>query len=248
MRRKIVAGNWKMNKNLGETKKFFEVLNSTGSTHAKIIVAVPFPYLDLAVQNKGNQDISIAAQNAHPKESGAFTGEVSFEMLADLGVDFCIIGHSERRAMFGDTLDFVREKVESAIAKKVNPILCVGETLEERYANKHFDVVKEQTLHALENVSPEDFKKVVIAYEPVWAIGTGQTASSEQAQEMHAFIRKVLAEKYGDLASLTQILYGGSCKPSNAAELFAQPDVDGGLIGGASLDTKDFEAIIEVAK
>ncbi|MGY6560644.1 MAG: triose-phosphate isomerase [Luteibaculaceae bacterium] len=244
---KIVAGNWKMNKNLGETTQFFENLAYDENPEVKVVLAVPFPFLNEALQARKSGYLGIAAQNANPKESGAFTGEVSFAMLKDLGVEFCIIGHSERRAMFGDTLEFVREKVESALANKIAPILCVGETLEERYAKSHFAVVKEQLLTALINVEEDAFAMVIIAYEPVWAIGTGQTATTEQAQEMHAYIRKILKEKYGSLASETPILYGGSCNPKNANELFAQPDVNGGLIGGASLKVEDFTAIIAAA-
>jgi triosephosphate isomerase len=187
-------------------------------------------------------NIGLSAQSCAEYESGAYTGEVSAKMLASVDVKYCILGHSERREYYGETNATLARKIAQTLKHTLTPIFCVGEKLDEREANRHFDVVNAQ-LEVLTQLSAEDFGKVIVAYEPVWAIGTGKTATSAQAQEMHAFIRKTLAAKFGAAAEQTPILYGGSCKPSNAAEIFAQPDVDGGLIGGASLVADDFIAI-----
>jgi len=210
-----------------------------------IVVCPPSPYLPLALNNwQRGHNLPIGAQNCHWESSGAYTGEVSAEMLHSIGVDYCIIGHSERRSYFGETDQEVGKKVQAALGSALQAIICCGETLEERKADRHREVVKRQLTAALKGVQKSDLKNVIIAYEPVWAIGTGETASSGQAQEMHAFIRNTLAGFFDEaIADQVSILYGGSCKPGNAAELFAQPDVDGGLIGGASLVADDFLAI-----
>ena len=190
--------------------------------------------------------IGVGAENCADKEFGAYTGEVSAAMVASTGAKYVILGHSERRAYYHETSEILKDKVELALANKLTPIFCIGEVLEEREANKQNEVVKKQITDALFNLSAEDFSKIVLAYEPVWAIGTGKTASPEQAQEIHAYIRSVVAEKYGkEVADNTSILYGGSCNPSNAKELFANPDVDGGLIGGASLKAENFKGVID---
>lgn len=248
MAKKIVAGNWKMNKNLQEGLQLVKELNEKISNFkiddVQLIVGTPSIILS-SIQNelKGSK-IKVAAQNIHQEDSGAFTGEISASMVKAVGIEYAIIGHSERREYFGETSEQIAQKVKKAIANNITPIYCCGEVKEERESGKHFDVVKNQISSELFDLSEADFEKVVIAYEPVWAIGTGLTASPEQAQEIHAFIRKSIADKYSDaIANETSILYGGSCKPSNAKEIFSKPDVDGGLIGGASLVADDFLAI-----
>lgn len=209
-----------------------------------MLVCPPFPYLEMAVEYSDDSYFLAGAQNVSDKEEGAYTGEVSAAMLQSLDVQYCIVGHSERRAYYGETDAIVAAKVNQLIAHDIHPIVCCGEVLEEREGNRQFDVVRKQISEGLFHLSAESFGQVIIAYEPVWAIGTGKTATPQQAQEMHAFIRSLIAEKYGQaVADETSILYGGSCKPSNAHELFANPDVDGGLIGGASLKADDFMAI-----
>jgi triosephosphate isomerase len=246
MQKKIVAGNWKMNTTCQEG----EALALAIATKKKevpgdvlLIVAPPFTHLCCLTEPLREAGIGVAAQNCADEEQGAYTGEVSAKMLASIGVDYCILGHSERRAYYGETNGILFKKVQQALAAGLRPVFCVGEVLAEREANRHFEVVQQQLDEVILKLAPADFEKIIIAYEPVWAIGTGKTASSEQAQEMHAHIRKVLAGKFGQAAQDTAILYGGSCKPSNAKELFAQPDVAGGLIGGASLVADDFIAI-----
>jgi triosephosphate isomerase len=247
MREKIVAGNWKMNTTIREGKELTEnILRGISSVPAGVtlIVAPPFTHLSTISGIIGNtKNPGLSAQNCAAGEKGAFTGEVSAAMLASVPCQYVILGHSERREYYGETNEILLEKIQRALANGIRPIFCVGEVLEERESNMHFQVVSSQIREVLFKLDPDDFKKVIVAYEPVWAIGTGKTATSEQAQEMHAFIRSFLAESFGDLAKSTPILYGGSCKPSNAAELFARPDVDGGLIGGASLKADDFLAI-----
>ncbi len=248
MRKNIVAGNWKMNKTLNEgialIKEINEMLENSNVKNVEVIVGTPFIHLSEANKVAGNK-IAVAAQNCADEASGAYTGEISAEMVASTGSKYVIIGHSERRSYYGETSAKLVKKVDLALANNLAPIFCIGEVLAERESNRHFEVVKNQIAEGLFHLSAEDFSKVVLAYEPVWAIGTGVTASSEQAQEMHAFIRKTLVEKYGEaVANNTSILYGGSCKPSNAKELFANADVDGGLIGGASLKAEDFMGII----
>ncbi len=245
MRKKIVAGNWKMNTTFEEGEVLVKALiakKSEVKSDVTLVVAPPFTHLNCLAEDLEKAGIGLSAQNCADQESGAYTGEVSAKMLASVGVKYCILGHSERREYYGETNATLEKKLALSQKYNMTPIFCVGEKLDERESNRHFDVVKEQ-LEVVCKLSAEDFAKVVIAYEPVWAIGTGKTATSEQAQEIHAFIRKTLAAKFGAAAEQTPILYGGSCKPSNAAEIFAQPDVDGGLIGGAALVADDFIAI-----
>jgi triosephosphate isomerase len=252
MRKKIVAGNWKMNLDYNEGLTLFsEVINMVKDEvtgHQQAVVCSPFIHLhSLAQLAKGYNKVSIGAQNAHQAESGAYTGEISAKMLHSIGVAYVILGHSERRQYFGETNQLLAKKTDTALKHDLKPIFCIGETLEEREAGRHFDVIKTQLQEGIFHLSHEQFAHLVIAYEPVWAIGTGKTATSEQAQEIHAFIRGELAAKYNQqLAADTSILYGGSCNPKNAPELFAQPDIDGGLIGGASLKSRDFVDIIRV--
>lgn len=247
MRKKIVAGNWKMNCDLSETEALLAELKEQfpKNTETKVIVAPPFTNLYPVFQSLRETPVSVAAQNMHQNENGAFTGEVSAKMLKSVGVKTVILGHSERRSIFKETNELLSEKVNTALKNKMNVIFCVGEELSERKENKHFELVKTQLEEGLFHLSETDWKNLTIAYEPVWAIGTGETASPEQAQEMHAFIRKTIAEQYNEtLAENLSILYGGSVKPSNAKEIFAQKDVDGGLIGGASLKASDFLEIV----
>lgn len=211
-----------------------------------VVIGTPFIHLASVVNSVDTTRIGVAAQNCADKESGAYTGEVSAAMVASTGAKYVILGHSERRAYYHETPELLKEKVKLALANGLTPIFCIGEVLEEREANKHFEVVKSQVEESLFELSPEDFSKIVLAYEPVWAIGTGKTATADQAQEIHAFIRKTLAGQYGqEIADNTSILYGGSCNAGNAKELFSNPDVDGGLIGGASLGVDKFMPIIE---
>ena len=249
MRKKIVAGNWKMNKTLQEglalSKELKELLDNK-TTNCEVIVGTPYIHLSEVAKAVEGSKIHVAAQNCANKESGAYTGEISASMIASTGANYVILGHSERRAYYNETAELLKEKVLLALSNKLTPIFCVGEVLEERESEKHFDVVAKQLKDSLFELSKEDFAKIVIAYEPVWAIGTGKTASADQAQEMHAFIRKTLADKFGkDIADKASILYGGSCNAGNAKELFSNPDVDGGLIGGASLEADKFLPIIE---
>ncbi len=249
MRKKIVAGNWKMNKNLQEgldlAKELNEALKSK-NVNCDVVIGTPFIHLASVAQAVDANKIGVAAQNCADKASGAYTGEVSAEMVASTGAKYVILGHSERRAYYHETPEILKEKVLLALANDLTPIFCIGEVLEEREAGNHFNVVKSQIEASLFDLSEADFSKIVLAYEPVWAIGTGKTATADQAQEMHAFIRKTLAEKYGEsVADETSILYGGSCNASNAKELFSNEDVDGGLIGGASLGVDKFMPIIE---
>ena len=247
MRSKIVAGNWKMNKNLSETKALLsELLEKLPKTEAEVIVAPTYVNLESAARILQSSDIKVAAQNMHFAKSGAYTGEISADMLLNINVDTVIIGHSERRAYFGETDDLLAKKVEAALANNMQVIFCFGEELEERKSGNHFNVVESQLKNGLFNLPAEAWQHIVLAYEPVWAIGTGETASPEQAQEMHAFIRKTITEAYdSSIANEVSILYGGSVKPSNAQEIFSKPDVDGGLIGGAALVADDFIAIIK---
>src|SRR5690554_24875 len=249
MRKNIVAGNWKMNKNLQEGVELAKELNEAlkGKTvNCDVVIGTPFIHLASVAAAVDTSKIGVAAQNCADKESGAYTGEVSASMVASTGAKYVILGHSERRAYYGETAEILKEKVALALANELTPIFCIGEVLEEREAEKHFDVVKSQIEASLFDLPAEEFGKIVLAYEPVWAIGTGKTATADQAQEMHAFIRATLAEKYGQgVADNTSILYGGSANAGNAKELFSNPDVDGGLIGGASLGVDKFLPIIE---
>jgi len=246
MRQKIVAGNWKMNTTLSEGIKLAQEVESLVSgvnNGAKVILCTPFVHLTEV--KKVIKKALLGAQNCASEISGAYTGEVSAAMVKSTGAEYVIIGHSERRAYYHEDDALLYKKVQLALANGLTPIFCIGELLSEREANKHFDVVKSQLEKGLFSLSEGDFKKIVLAYEPVWAIGTGKTATSAQAQEIHKFIRDTVAAKYGKtVADDLSILYGGSCKASNAKELFANPDVDGGLIGGAALVAADFLGIV----
>ena len=247
MRKKIVAGNWKMNNDINQTEALLnEILDrKPENTSAKIVVAPSFVNLQAAVNKTAGTNVIVAAQNMHQAESGAYTGEVSVGMLKSIKVNTVILGHSERRAYFGETNDLLAEKVNTALKHNLTIIFCFGEELADRQAGDHFHVVETQLREGLFHISHDDWNSVVLAYEPVWAIGTGETASPEQAQEMHAFIRKTIANEFGkEIGDEVSILYGGSVKPSNAKEIFAKEDVDGGLIGGASLKAEDFLAIV----
>ena len=245
MRKKIVAGNWKMNTLLKEgmeLAKAVEKLEHEKTSDALLIIAPPYTHLSKVKEMIVN--VRLSAQNCASESAGAYTGEVSPAMLASLGVEYVILGHSERRLYYNEDNALLNKKVKLALAEGLKPIYCCGEVLGERESGKHFDVVKEQIEAGLQGLSSADMGKIVIAYEPVWAIGTGVVASPDQAQEMHHEIRKFLAEMFDmQVAENMSILYGGSCKPSNAAEIFANPDVDGGLIGGAALKAEDFLAI-----
>ncbi|MEW7292383.1 triose-phosphate isomerase [Aquimarina sp. 2304DJ70-9] len=246
MRKKIVAGNWKMNKNLSETEVLLsELKTKLGDTkNAKIIVAPTFTNLYKATQELKQSGITVAAQNMHQAENGAFTGEISADMLKNIEVDTVILGHSERRAYFGETDALLADKVNTALKHDMTIIFCFGEELQDRKSDNHFAVVESQLKNGLFHIKADNWKNVILAYEPVWAIGTGETASPDQAQEMHAFIRATVAKTFNQsIADEVSILYGGSVKPNNAEEIFAKPDVDGGLIGGAALDADSFEAI-----
>jgi len=249
MRKNIVAGNWKMNKNLQEGIALATELNevlSSKSVNCDVVIGTPFIHLASVCAATDATKLGVAAQNCADKVSGAYTGEVSASMVKSTGAQYVILGHSERRAYYGETNEILKTKVVLALENNLTPIFCIGEVLEEREAGKQFEVVETQIKESLFDLSVADFSKIVLAYEPVWAIGTGKTASSDQAQEIHAFIRGVLVAKYGqEVGDNCSILYGGSCKASNAKELFANADVDGGLIGGAALTVVDFMGIVE---
>ena len=247
MRSKIVAGNWKMNKNLAETEALLTELSAKlPETNAEVMVAPTFVNLSSAVLHLESSPIEVIAQNMHFAANGAYTGEISGDMLKNIGVDTVIIGHSERRASFGETDGILAKKVAAALEKNMRVLFCFGEELEDRKSGNHFDIVESQLKNGLFSLGQIAWEQIVLAYEPVWAIGTGETASPEQAQEMHAFIRKTIAEAYtAAIADKVSILYGGSVKPGNANEIFSKPDVDGGLIEGASLVADDFAAIIK---
>ena len=253
MRKQIAAANWKMNLSLQEAETLLDKITGNKielTDNQLVIFSVPAPYLHMAQQKiEGLKNNRVAAQNVYSKMSGAYTGEISVGMLNSIGVDHAIIGHSERRELFFETNEMLAEKIRICLDNKVNPIFCCGEALEIREANNQNDYVAKQLEESLWGLSPEDLQQVVIAYEPIWAIGTGKTATSEQAQEMHAHIRSVLAFRFGkEIADNISILYGGSVKASNAKEIFSQPDVDGGLVGGASLIAEDFVEIIKALK
>jgi len=252
MRQNIVAGNWKMNLTLPEGLALVsEITNmvtdeATGST-AQVVICPPFPYLSaIDKQLPQGGPFHVGAQNCSQKESGAYTGEVSAKMLQSVGCEYVILGHSERRQYFREDDELLSQKLKAALGAGLKPIFCVGESLETREMNETFDYISKQLKDGLFHLSNEEFDQVVIAYEPIWAIGTGKTATSAQAQEVHAFIREQIARAYdAEAAENTTILYGGSCNAQNARELFSQPDVDGGLIGGASLKSRDFTEIIK---
>jgi len=250
MRTKIVAGNWKMNKIFEEAEglisTIIDFMDENELENKAVIICPPSVYLELSTDLAAESDLLVGGQNISNFESGAYTGEISAPMLSSMGVDFCIIGHSERRKYFNESHELLAQKVNIALKHQITPIFCCGELLPEREAGKHFDIVKTQLDESVFHLKKGDFANVVIAYEPVWAIGTGVTASSDQAQEMHAFIRGLIREKFDkETAENTSILYGGSCNAKNANELFSNPDVDGGLIGGASLDAEEFIKIIQ---
>ncbi len=248
MRKNIVAGNWKMNTTLPEGVKLAEDVNAAlGKITPKCDVIICAPFTHLASINNviDANKLGLGAENCADHRSGAYTGEVSAPMVASTGAKYVILGHSERRQYYNETSEILREKVRLALDNNLTPIFCIGEVLAQREDGSYFDVVKTQIEEGLFNLDAAEFSKIILAYEPVWAIGTGKTATDDQAQEIHAFIRKTIANKYGkEVADNTSILYGGSCKPSNAAQLFAKPDVDGGLIGGASLDAESFMDIV----
>ena len=246
MRSKIVAGNWKMNKNLAETEDLLtELAAKMPDTSAEVMVAPTYVNLTAAIQSLSGSSIQVIAQNMHFAANGAYTGEISADMLLNIGVDTAIIGHSERRAYFGETDEILKKKVAFALENNIRVMFCFGEELEDRKSDNHFAVVESQLKNVLFDLDKDAWSNIVLAYEPVWAIGTGETASPEQAQEMHAFIRKTITDAYdASIANNVSILYGGSVKPANAEEIFSKPDVDGGLIGGASLVADDFIAII----
>jgi len=251
MRTKIVAGNWKMNLDLNESIALAQAisakLENSITENTRIIIAPTFTNLYPVIQQKGlDSRIEIAAQNMHQAESGAYTGEISAAMLQSIGINTVLLGHSERRTYFNETDTSLAEKVSTALRQKMNIIFCFGEVLEDRQNDTHFKVVEGQIQKALFHLCEIDWAQIVLAYEPVWAIGTGETATPEQAQEMHAFIREVIAGKFGDkIAQNTSILYGGSVKPANAKAIFSKPDVDGGLIGGAALKAGDFIDLVQ---
>lgn len=249
MRTKIIAGNWKMNLDYAQAMSLVDgiIQMTDDNMRTRIVLAPPFPYLtQIEMQSKLRTNIFIAAQNCSDKNSGAFTGEVSASMLRSIGVESVIIGHSERRTIFGESDDVIAEKTKRAIENELQPIFCCGESLAERKSEKHFDVVRSQLSKGLFHLSNEKISDVIIAYEPVWAIGTGVTATSAQAQEMHFFVRNLVSGQYGSVISQNiRILYGGSVNAKNAAELFGCPDVDGGLVGGASLKPDEFAEIIK---
>ena len=249
MRSKIVAGNWKMNKKFEEADELLfnisEKLTEKPVEDVQVVICPPAVYMEIATDFAEESELKIGAQNVSQFVSGAYTGEISVEMLSSIDVEYCIVGHSERRKYFGETSEMLVNKVNNLLEYGIEPIFCVGEQLAEREAGTHFELVKAHITEGLFHLSEGEFSNIVIAYEPVWAIGTGKTASPDQAQEMHAYIRSLITEKYGkEIAEQTSILYGGSCNAKNAKELFANKDVDGGLIGGAALVAEDFIAII----
>ncbi|MGB9664526.1 MAG: triose-phosphate isomerase [Ignavibacteria bacterium] len=252
MRKKIVAGNWKMYKDKNETIELISQLKEKlkeSNLDVEIVICPPFTSIELAGELIKNSPIHLGAQNMHSEMEGAFTGEVSAKMLKSFGVEYVILGHSERRTYFKESNEFINQKIKRAIEFNLKPIFCLGETLEEREKGKTFEIVDDQLTKGLAGISRFDLDKIVIAYEPVWAIGTGKTATPEQAQEVHSFLREKLAQLYNsEISTITKILYGGSVKPENARDLFKQPDIDGGLIGGACLKADLFYQIILAAQ
>lgn len=252
MKEKLVIGNWKMNKSFAEADDLLnEIADKLQEYQLRtgVVMCPPYLYLELATDLAEESDFSAGAQNCCEFEQGAYTGEISAAMLSEIGIEFCIVGHSERRKYFAESNATIAKKIEQLLKHQIIPVVCCGETLEERNAGNHFEVVEKQIKETLFNLSGKEFENVVIAYEPVWAIGTGVTATPAQAEEMHAFIRQLIEKKYGtEMAFGSYILYGGSCNANNALELFSQTNIDGGLIGGASLNAKDFISIIEAAE
>ena len=248
MRKKIVAGNWKMNLDKSSSDNLVkEILDSTKENKStQIVLSPPFIYLQQIVKDcQSRADILIAAQNCNANNNGAFTGEVSANMLKSIGVDYVIVGHSERRQLFGESNEILNLKLSQALSNNLNVIFCCGEDINQRENNQHFKIIEDQLKSTIFKLSTNDFSKIVIAYEPIWAIGTGKTATSNQAQEIHNHIRLLIKNNYDqELSNNTSILYGGSCKPTNAKAIFSENDIDGGLIGGASLQSADFTSII----
>lgn len=245
MRTPIIAGNWKMNKNVNEALELVKGIKAIErNKNVETILCVPFTNLWQVKSEIEGTDIKLGAQNMHWEESGAYTGEISPLMLKEIGIDYCIIGHSERRQYFNETDETVNKKVKSALEHNIYPIVCVGETLEEREANKEKEVVKRQVTKGLEGIEAKDIEKIVIAYEPIWAIGTGKTASSSDANDMIKFIRETVEEVFGKVSEDMRIQYGGSVKPNNVSEIMAESDIDGALVGGASLKAEDFAKLI----
>ena len=246
LRKKIVAGNWKMNNGLQETKLLInELKTEVNHCECDVMIAPSFVCLQTAIDLLTNNDIEVVSQNVHQEKNGAYTGEVSAKMLSSIGVKTTIIGHSERREYFNETHDMLKHKVDTSLENSMKIIFCFGEQLKDRKTNNHSTIISNQISESLFHLNSSDWDNIILAYEPVWAIGTGETASSDQVQEMHSFIRNFIAQKYSaELAQNVSILYGGSVKPSNAKEIFSMDDVDGGLIGGASLNSKDFFSIV----
>lgn len=250
-RKKLIAGNWKMYKTAQEADDtILEIINNlSGNTNSDVWIAQPFVYLQKATEQYAASGFKFGAQNCYTKDEGAYTGEISAKMLSSIGCSFVILGHSERRQYFHETDELISEKILSALQNNLEPVYCCGETLDERNAGNHFTIVQKQIETALFLLSQEQILKVTVAYEPVWAIGTGVNATPEQAQQMHAHIRTLLSAQFGNtVAANIRILYGGSVKPANAKELFSQADIDGALVGGASLVAMDFLKIIEAAE
>ena len=245
-RKKIVAGNWKMNNGLQETEILInELLAETNHSGCEVMVAPSFVSLKTAIDSLNDNDIEVVSQNVHQSNDGAYTGEVSAKMLSSIGIKTTIIGHSERREYFSETHEVLKNKVDISLQNSIKIIFCFGEELKDRKTNNHFNIISNQISESLFHLSSSDWDNIILAYEPIWAIGTGETASSDQVQEMHSFIRNFIAQKYSnELAQKISILYGGSVKPNNAKEIFSMTDVDGGLIGGASLKSKDFFSIV----
>lgn len=252
MKPKLVIGNWKMNKSFDAAEDLISDIQDAiedWNLQTAVVLCPPFPYLELATDHADESNFEIGAQNCSEFDNGAYTGEISASMLADMGVEFCIVGHSERRKYFNETDESLTKKVDKLLKQNMIPVFCCGEVIDERKAGDHFKVVEKQISASLFHLPKEHFERVVIAYEPVWAIGTGETATPQQAEEMHQFIRNLVEKKYGaETAYNTYILYGGSCNAKNALELFSQQNVDGGLIGGASLNAEEFIPIIEAAE
>jgi len=245
MRKNIVAGNWKMNMNQEQTAQLIaDLKEAMPSNDASVMIAPTFVNLAKAVELTEGTNIEVIAQNMHFEASGAYTGEISADMLKSIGIQTVILGHSERRAYFGETDEILAKKVKAALDNGMQVVFCFGEELDQRKSGEHFNVVESQLKNALFELPASAWSQIVLAYEPVWAIGTGETASADQAQEMHAYIRKTIAAQYSnEVADQVSVLYGGSVKPNNASEIFSKPDVDGGLIGGASLNAEDFSGI-----
>ncbi|MDA8859317.1 triose-phosphate isomerase [Flavobacteriaceae bacterium] len=245
-RKKIVAGNWKMNNGLQETKLLInELLRETNHSGCEVMIAPSFVSLKTAIDSLIDKNIEVVSQNVHQNINGAYTGEVSAKMLSSIGIKTTIIGHSERREYFNETHDLLKHKVDTSLENSMRIIFCFGEQLKDRKTDNHFNIISNQISESLFHLNSSDWDNIILAYEPVWAIGTGETASSDQVQEMHSFIRNFISQKYStELAQKVSILYGGSVKPNNAKEIFSVEDVDGGLIGGASLNSTDFFSIV----